>query len=70
MDRVVAYELELFGSHGLPAHAYPRMLRMISAGRLHPERLITRVVGLDEIAPALVTMDSSAGGVTVARVGA
>ena len=46
MDRAVALELELLGSHGMAAHAYPQMLDLVAAGRLRPERLVTR-----ELAP-------------------
>ena len=39
MHRVMAHELQLLGSHGMAAHAYPRMLGLIAAGRLDPARL-------------------------------
>jgi alcohol dehydrogenase len=48
MSRVIAYELELYGSHGMQAHAYPPLLAMISAGKLDPESLVTRRVSLEE----------------------
>jgi alcohol dehydrogenase len=57
MDRVIAYELELRGSHGMPAHAYPGMLGLITARVLRPEQLITQTMGLAEAPEALVTMD-------------
>jgi alcohol dehydrogenase len=63
---VVANELEILGSHGMQAHRYPAMLEMITAGRLQPEKLIGRTIGLDAAAAALVTMDRFEGvGVTV-----
>ena len=34
MARVIAWELELLGSHGMQAHAYGPMLAMIAAGKL------------------------------------
>ncbi|TVR60540.1 MAG: alcohol dehydrogenase, partial [Gemmatimonadales bacterium] len=34
MDRVVARELELLGSHGMQAHRYPEMMALIGEGRL------------------------------------
>ena len=34
MDLVVSQELEIYGSHGMPARDYPPMLRMIEDGRL------------------------------------
>ncbi|WP_344316593.1 alcohol dehydrogenase catalytic domain-containing protein [Acrocarpospora pleiomorpha] len=63
MGRVIAYELDLLGSHGMPAHAYPPMLELIAAGRLTPEALITRTISLDEAVPALVS--GSTPGVTM-----
>lgn len=68
MDRVIAYELELRGSHGMAAHAYPEMLRLVTAGVLRPEQLITQTIGLDEASDALMTMDqSSAAGIRLIR---
>jgi alcohol dehydrogenase len=52
MGRVIGWELEVYGSHGLQAHAYPEMLRMIEYGALDPARLVTRRVALDEV-PAI-----------------
>jgi len=48
MDRVIANELEILGSHGMQAHCYPGMLAMIAAGKLQPEKLIARTVDLDQ----------------------
>lgn len=70
MDRVIAQELEIYGSHGMPAHAYPPMLEMIASGRLDPSALVGDVISLDEIPAALAAMDSpgAAVGLTVARL--
>jgi alcohol dehydrogenase len=66
MDRVIAYELRIVGSHGMSAHEYPDLLGMIQAGRLHPERLIQRRVSLDEGAALLSRMDEfSSAGITI-----
>ncbi|MFC4584901.1 zinc-dependent alcohol dehydrogenase family protein [Sphaerisporangium corydalis] len=66
MDRVVALELEIAGSHGMAAHAYPPMLAMIAAGTLRPELLVTRTIGLGEVPDALTAMGStSPPGVTM-----
>ncbi|MEV7968774.1 zinc-dependent alcohol dehydrogenase family protein [Sphaerisporangium sp. NPDC088356] len=56
MDRVIALELEIVGSHGMAAHAYPPMLAMITGGTLRPELLITRTIGLGEAPEALAAM--------------
>ncbi|MGI5272640.1 zinc-dependent alcohol dehydrogenase family protein [Nonomuraea sp. CA-218870] len=61
MDRVVALELRLLGSHGMAAHAYPRMLELIRAGVLHPDQLVTRVIGLADAGEALVSIGSVPG---------
>jgi alcohol dehydrogenase len=61
MERVIGQELEIVGSHGMAAHAYPELLAAVSSGRLRPERLVTRRIGLDEIPAALVAMGDPAG---------
>jgi alcohol dehydrogenase len=53
MERVVAMELELLGSHGMAAHSYPEMLEHVAAGRLRPDLLVTREIGLDGAGEAL-----------------
>jgi alcohol dehydrogenase len=66
MDRVVANELVLMGSHGMQAHRYPEMLRMISDGRLLPQKLIGRRISLDDSLTALPALAEFSGvGVTV-----
>jgi alcohol dehydrogenase len=67
---VTGRELEIVGSHGMPAHAYPQMLAEIAAGRLHPDRLVSRVIELDEAPHALATLGSGGGppGATVVRI--
>ncbi|WP_425148553.1 zinc-dependent alcohol dehydrogenase family protein [Deinococcus sp.] len=57
MDAVVVKELEIYGSHGMQAHAYPEMLGMIESGLLRPERLIGARLTLEESIGALVNMD-------------
>jgi len=51
MGLVVARELDVLGSHGAPAHAYPGLLTTLPA--LDVGRLITRRRGLDGAAAAL-----------------
>ncbi len=66
MERVIAHELEIYGSHGMQAHRYPAMLQMIKSGQLEPQKLIGDTIGLDEVPEALANMDSFQGvGVTV-----
>ena len=71
MDRVIAWELDLLGSHGMPAVDYPAMLELIGAGALHPQRLIQRTIGLDAAAELLPEFDRSlVAGITVIDSGA
>ena len=58
MARVIAHELEIYGSHGMQSWRYDAILRMILSGKLSPNRLIGRRITLSEAAPALATMDS------------
>ncbi|THV10596.1 zinc-dependent alcohol dehydrogenase family protein [Rhizobium rhizophilum] len=58
MARVIAHELEIYGSHGMQSWRYDAMLRMILSGKLSPDRLIGRRITLTDAAPALATMDS------------
>ncbi|UOY00713.1 zinc-dependent alcohol dehydrogenase family protein [Blastococcus sp. PRF04-17] len=61
MERVIALELEVLGSHGMAAHAYPELLGLIAAGRLDPRRLVTRELGLDEAGAALAEVGRQPG---------
>ena len=57
VDRVIAYELEILGSHGMQAHRYPAMLEMILQGRLQPQLLVNRTIDLADILTELPRMD-------------
>jgi alcohol dehydrogenase len=61
MDRVIGWELELKGSHGMQAHRYGAMFNMIETGKLQPEKLIGRRLSLAEAPQALMEMDRFAG---------
>lgn len=66
VDKIIARELEILGSHGMQAHRYGEMLDMIVSGRLRPERLIGGTLSLGEAATALTEMNNFAGtGVSV-----
>ena len=66
MNEVIARELEIVGSHGMQAHRYDAMLRMITDGLLRPELLIGKRVTLHEAGPELESMGQFAQhGVTV-----
>ncbi|MBW9095692.1 zinc-dependent alcohol dehydrogenase family protein [Microbacterium jejuense] len=57
MSRVIGWELDLLGSHGMAAADYPGMMALIESGALQPESLIERVVGLADAAALLPTVD-------------
>jgi len=61
MELVIARELEVLGSHGMAAHAYPELLGLVAAGRLAPERLVTRTLTLEEAAQALPAVGRDPG---------
>lgn len=66
MARAIALELELLGSHGMAAHAYPALLELVRAGTLRPDLLVTSTITLDAAPRALAAMDRAPGaGVTV-----
>ncbi|WP_394841026.1 zinc-dependent alcohol dehydrogenase family protein [Pendulispora brunnea] len=66
MDKVLAHELQILGSHGMQAFRYEAMLSMIETGRLAPRKLIGSEISLDDAVDALVQMDRFQGtGITV-----
>lgn len=65
---VIAGELELLGSHGMPAHAWPGLLDLIRRGRLDPRRLVRKTVALEEAGAELAAMGGF-GGVGIAVIG-
>ncbi len=66
MDRVIAWELDVLGSHGMAAADYPGMLELIAAGVLRPDLLVERVVGLEDAARLLPGLGSaSPAGITL-----
>ncbi len=58
MHLVIGRELELLGSHGMQAHAYPEMMKLILNGKMDPEKLIGRRISLNEAIGALTSMDT------------
>ncbi len=56
MGRVIGWELEIYGSHGLQAHAYPEMLRLVEHKVLDPAQLVTHRVSLEQVPEVLEGM--------------
>ena len=61
MHLVVAHELEILGSHGMQAHAYPEMMNMIAIGKLQPAQLIGELLDLEQGASLLPKMNEFQG---------
>jgi len=57
MDKVIANELEIYRSHGMQAYKFGALLEMIYSGKLHPEKLIGKIVNLEESLQELENMD-------------
>jgi alcohol dehydrogenase len=67
MERVIAWELDLLGSHGMASADYPALLDLVRDGTLAPQDLVDRVVGLEEAARLLPLLGSgSPVGMTMA----
>jgi alcohol dehydrogenase len=67
MQQVIARELEIYGSHGMPAHAYPQLLDLVAVGRLRPDLLIGREISLDEAGEALRAVGATPGITVITR---
>jgi alcohol dehydrogenase len=69
MDRVISYELELRGVHGMAVGHYDALLRLITSGAVDPGRLIGRTITLDDAGAELAAMgDFAQRGVSVITV--
>lgn len=66
MGQVIRNELEIFGSHGMQAHAYHEMMRMIENKLLQPEILLGNRISLEQSINELIQMDNfQSTGITV-----
>jgi alcohol dehydrogenase len=61
MAKVIAFELEILGSHGMQAFRYQAMMEMIRTGKLKPELLLGKRIGLDQAPQALMAMGDFEG---------
>ncbi|MDQ4215577.1 zinc-dependent alcohol dehydrogenase family protein [Microbacterium capsulatum] len=59
MDRVIAWELDVLGSHGMSARDYPPLMAFVEQGALQPQLLIQRTIGLAEAAELLPRFDTA-----------
>ena len=60
MDRVIAYELELRGVHGMAVSRYDALLRLVETGAVDPARLIGRTIALEQAGEELASMGAFA----------
>jgi alcohol dehydrogenase len=68
MARVIAWELDLLGSHGMAARDYPEMLALVASGVLNPSLLVKREVNLEVGAQALADLNNQQqGGITIIK---
>jgi alcohol dehydrogenase len=58
MDKIIANEWEIIGSHGMQSHKYPEMLQMIVDGKLSPEKLIGQTINLENACKQLPLMNT------------
>jgi alcohol dehydrogenase len=66
MGRIIGWELQVFGSHGMQAFRYPDVFALIAAGKLKPQTMIRTHISLAEAPKALAAMGNSPGlGITV-----
>ena len=61
MAKVIAFELEIRGSHGMQAFRYQSMMEMIRTGKLAPQMLVGKRLSLAEAPQALMAMDRFEG---------
>lgn len=57
MNLLVAKELSLIGSHGLPFHRFPELLKLVKHGKIRPGEMVTRTVSLDDAGAVLMQLD-------------
>jgi alcohol dehydrogenase len=73
LGRVLALELQLLGSHGMPVSDYPELLSQVAAGTLDPGLLLRDRIGLADAGDRLAALGrpgAGAGGTTVILPGA
>jgi threonine dehydrogenase-like Zn-dependent dehydrogenase len=56
---VIAREIAVLGSHGMPAHDYPELLTLVASGRLRPQDLISSRITLDDAPAALAALSGA-----------
>ena len=57
MDRIIAHELKILGSHGMQAHRYPAIWELMKEEKIDPSLLITDEVNLEKGIGILKSME-------------
>jgi len=66
MARVIGWELQVLGVHGMAVRHYDSMLRAVASGAVRPGELVAKTIALDEVGDEVASMGSFAQeGVTV-----
>jgi alcohol dehydrogenase len=58
LEKVIANELEILGSHGMQAWKYAEMLDLIINKKLDPQKLVSNTVSLDAVPDQFIRMTS------------
>lgn len=66
MERAIAWELDVLGSHGMAAADYPEMMALVASGAVRPDLLLERTIDLAEAARLLPDFDRApVAGITI-----
>jgi alcohol dehydrogenase len=66
--RIIAWELEVYGSHGLPIGGFEELIKLTEKKELDPGRLISKIVSMEEIPDVMAGMSSFADqGIVIVR---
>jgi D-arabinose 1-dehydrogenase-like Zn-dependent alcohol dehydrogenase len=57
-DLIVAKELQILGSHGMPRPRYAELIAMVAAGRVRPDLLIGQRLPIEDVTDVLESMTS------------
>ncbi|MFB1064353.1 zinc-dependent alcohol dehydrogenase family protein [Natrinema sp. H-ect4] len=55
-DAMVMQEIEFIGSLGMPPTRYDEIFRMVSTGKLEPEKVVSETIGLEDVTGKLEAM--------------
>lgn len=59
MERIIANELQLIGSHGIQAHRYPNLFSLLKQSGIRPAALVGSTVNMEQAAALLPLLNQS-----------